>query len=132
MITSFFRLWPLALLTLPFAAVFCILLISLPEAIEASGTLHDRKWGNTDTLFMLNAGLLGWCSVAAAERNRGTIGFVILLYAIPCCIAAIALGYGAASLKLDGLSAGMWRTLYYSLGAAGGISLIRTYLAELM
>jgi len=132
LITPFLRLWPLALLTLPFAAVFCILLISLSEAIEASGTLHNWQWGNTDTLFMLNAGLLGWCGVAAAERNRSTIGFMILLYAIPCCVAAIAIGYGVASLILDGLSVGMWRTLYGSLGVAVVMSLIRTYLADLM
>ncbi|MCH7704037.1 MAG: hypothetical protein IIB61_02910 [Planctomycetes bacterium] len=67
-----------------------------------------------------------------SERRAGAVGPVVLLFALPCCFAAIGGGFAITSLFLGSLSDGMKEMLAYSLVSAVGASALRSYLANII
>lgn len=128
--------WPLGLLALPFGTVYCLLLYLFPDSIEAyvkmrAYTIFSR-WGGVERLFVLDSLVLGWVSSVVSERRTGAVGPVVLLFALPCCFAAIGGGFAIASLFLGSLSDAMKEMLAYTLVSAVGASVLRSYLANVL
>ena len=130
------RLWPLGLLAMPFGTVYCLLLYLFPDSIEAYVRMRTytafSRWGGVERLFVLNSLVLGWVGAVVSERRAGAVGPVVLLFALPCCFAAIGGGFAIASLFLVSLSGAMKEMLAYSLVSAVGASVLRSYLANIL
>lgn len=127
--------WSLGFIALPFGAVYCLLLCLFPDSIEAYVKMRTdvdfSTWGGVEVLFVLNSAGLGWASVVALERRTGAAGPVVLLLALPCCLAAIAGGFALAPLFLGSLSGAMREMLTYSLVSALVASVLRVYLGNI-
>lgn len=125
------RLCPLGLLAMPFGTVYCLLLYLFPDSIEAYVRMRTytaiSRWGGVERLFVLNSLVLGWVGAVVSERRAGAVGPVVLLFALPCCFAAIGGGFAISPLFLGGLSGAMKEMLAYSLVASVGASILRAY-----
>ena len=128
--------WATAGVATPFGAVYCLLLCLLTDAIEAFGRLPSYglflTWGGVEDLFVLNSVVLGWASVVAWERMAGIAGAVLLLFALPSCIAAIGGGFVVALVFLPSLSDPVWEMAAYSLVSVLGASIVRVYLGKIL
>ncbi len=135
-ITLLKRSWPLGLLAIPFAAVCCLLLVCLSESIEARAQMSDFSghfsWRGVETLFFLNAFVLGWVSVVVSERRLGAVGPSVLLFALPCCFAAIGGGFALSLWSLDDFTTAMKEMLALSIAAGAGACILRVYVADLL
>lgn len=125
------RLWPLGLLAMPFGTIYCLLICLFPDSIEAYVKMRSytafSRWGGVERLFVLNSLVLGWVGAVVSQRRAGAVGPVVLLFALPCCVAAIGGGFAIASLFLGSLSDAMKEMLVYSLVSAVGASILRAY-----
>lgn len=129
------RLWPLGCAILLFGVVYCSLLCLFPDAIAAYVSMRlstdVSTWGGIEDLFVLNSAVLGWVTVVVLDRRTGAVGFVLLLAAIPWCVASIGGGFALSALLLGGLSGPMWEMLLYSLVSVVAASALRSYLAKI-
>ncbi len=127
---------PVAVVALPFGMGYCFLLCLFPDAIEAYDKMLDftatSQWGGIEVLFSLNSGVLGWVTVVVAERRLGAARFVLLLMALPWCLASIGGGFALALLYIGSFSDPMWEMLAYSLVSAIGACAVRAYLSNIL
>lgn len=127
--------WPVGLAALPFGAVYCLLVCLFPDSIDAYAKMHAytdfSTWGGIEVLFMLNSAVLGWVAVVVTVRRTGVAGFVLILIALPWCLASIGSGFAVAWLCVGSISDGVWPMLAYSLGSVVCASALRTYMHEM-
>ena len=132
------RSWPMGLVALAFALVFCLLLWFFADSIEAWGTMKSllvfrgQGRGGPAVLFMLTAGIMGGVSIAFLEYRLGTVGIVVFLFALPYCLAAIAGGFALGLFLLEGVPGSTWDMAAFSVILAVGVSAVRTYLHDVV
>lgn len=102
--------------TLPCAAVYCLMLCLLGDSIKAADAL-DTTLGSSSgdgpmTLFMINSGVMGWASVAVLRKRIGITGKTLFALGLIHWPVAIAGGFIAAWLIL-----GTFSTNAFELGA---------------
>ncbi len=126
-------LWPVALIAIVSGGVNCLMLWLLRDGIAAfAEALHNNysssRQGGPSTLFLLNAGIMAWASIAMLERHRGAAGLKVIVMAVPFWAIAICGSFALSTLFVGPMNEATWGMLIVSIVGAFGAGGVRTWL----